>query len=151
MDDIYARRVKEQNNDLKTKNDKGVNVEMTDKEYNRMTLLALKVGFKSPGELLERFVGDLSGWHINGSDESDLADKWLDRAFGIWSDTRLFFRYFLYDNDINIKPLLKNKDFFNQLYDDYLNEENNKEHDSKEECLAIIKELQRKSVSPKMK
>lgn len=142
MDDMYVKRVQEQNDDLKTKGDKGVHVEMTDKEYSMMTLLALKVGFKSAGQLLESLVGDLSGWHTNGSDESDLADQWFDRAFGIWEETKSYFRYYLFNYDINVEELLEDEDYFEEVYNEYLEEDENKEHDSKEECLAIIKELQ---------
>lgn len=142
MSDMWNKRVQEQNEDLKTKSDKGVNVEMTDNEYSNMTLLALKVGFKSARELLESFVGDLSGCHTNGSDESDIADQWYDRAFGIWEQIHSYFRHHIYDYDIDVDSMAEDEDYFEEVYGEYLEEEPNKEHDSKEDCLVIIKELQ---------
>lgn len=141
---MYARRVQEQNEDFKTKGDKGVNVEMTDKQYSILTLHALKVGFKSAAELLASFTSDLTCYHSNGSDERDLADQWFDRAFGIWEETRYFFRYYLYNNEIEAEDfdLEDDIDYFEEVYNEYLEEEDNKDHESKEECLAIIKELQ---------
>ncbi len=141
MPDMWAKRVEEQNEDLKTKSDKGVNVEMTEKEYSNMTSLALKVGFKSVSQLLESFVGDLTGWHTNGSDESDLADQWYDRAFGIWSETYDYFRHYIYNYDIDIDAAAEDEDYFEDVYNEYLEDYKDKDHDTKEECLAIIKEL----------
>ncbi len=145
MSDMWATRVQEENEDLKTLGDKGVNVRMTDKEYENITLLALKHGFKNAAQLLESFVGDLTGRHINGSDESDIADQWLDRAFGIWSETYDYFRHYIYDFDYDIEDLAADEDYFEDIYNEYLENYPNKEHDSKEECLAIIKELQETS------
>lgn len=146
MNEIYEKRVQEQNEDLKTKGDKGVIIELTDKEYSNLTLLALKVGFKNAGELLSSFVGDLTGWHTNGSDESDLADRWYDRAFGILEETHDYFRHFLYDYnyEYDIDELAEDEDYFDEVYSEYLENEPKKDHNSKEECLAIIKELSKK-------
>lgn len=143
MNDIWTKeRIKEQNEDLKTKSDKGIKVEMTDKEYSKMTLLALKVGFNNAGELLEAFVGDLTGWHIKGSDESHMAQGWYDRAFGIWREVRFHFRYYIYKYDINIDDLTHYEEYFEEVYSEYMDKYPYKEHDSKKECLDIIKELQ---------
>ena len=141
MRDFYAERVKEENEDLETKGDKGVNVEMTDKEFDQINLLALKVGFKSAGQLLESFVGDLTEWHSNGSDERHMANDWFDRAFGIWKETRYFFRYHLYNNEIEAEDFEDDEDYFEEVYNEYLEEADNKDHESKEQCIAIIKEI----------
>lgn len=141
--DWRKQRAEEQNEDFKTKGDKGVNVKMTDKQYSMLTLHALKVGFKSAAELLESFTGDLTGWHSNGSDERDLADQWYDRAFGIWEETKSSFRYYLFNYDRDVEELLKDEDYFEEVYNEYLEEDDRKDHDSKEECIAIIKEMQK--------
>lgn len=141
MGNRWAEMVKQQNEDLKAKSDKGVKVEMTDKELSSMTMLALKVGLKNVGQLLEMFVGDLTGCHTNGSDESDLADQWFDRAVGIWEETHSYFRYYLYNYNIDIDYSAEDEDYFDEVYEEYLEDEPNKEHDNKEECLSIVKEL----------
>ena len=75
----------------------------------------------------------------NGSDESDLADQWYERAFGIWKDTRSFFSNYLYNYDIDVNDLIEDEDYFEEVYSEYLEDACNKECDSKEECLAIKK------------
>lgn len=137
----YATRVKEENEDFKTRGDKGINLKITDKQYSELTLCALKVGFKTPAELLESFTADLTKWCSNGSDERMIAEQWFDRAFGIWEETRFFFRYYLYNNEIEAEDFEDDEEYFEEIYNDYLEEEDHKEHDSKEECIAIIKEL----------
>jgi hypothetical protein len=143
MKDFYAERIKEENEDLKTLGDKGVNVKMTDKQYSMLTLHALKVGFNNASELLGSFTADLTDHHSNGSDERMYAEQWFDRAFGIWEETRYFFRYYLYDNEIEAEDFdLENDiDYFEEVYSEYLEEADNKDHESKEECLTIIKEM----------
>lgn len=139
--DWWANRIKSENEDLKTLSDKGVNVRVTDKEFSVLNLMALSVGFKNGTELLERFVGDLTGWHTNGSDESHLADQWFDRAFGIWKETHYFFRYFLYNNDVDVEEILEDEDYFLDVYEEYLEEESEKKHESKEDCISILQEI----------
>lgn len=143
MNGYNARVVKEYNEDIKTNGDKGVNVEMTDKQFTNLKSIAFKVGFSSPGNLLKALVGDLTGWHSNGSDERHMANEWLDRAFGIWGETSCYFRYYLHTNYSNadIEEMWENKEFFEEIYSEYLDSESEKAHDSKDECIKIIKEL----------
>lgn len=141
MEDRWILKIKEEKEDLKSRGDKGVNVKMTDKQYTNLTLYALKVGLNSAAELLEQFTGDLTEFHSKGSDERMLASQWFDRAFGIWEDTQYYFRYYLYNNDINVEELLKYEDYFEEIYNEYLEESTHKQHESKEECLTIIKDL----------
>ena len=142
MDDFHSMQVEAENKDFETRGDKGVNVQMTDKQYSMLTLHALKVGFKSAAELLESFTGDLTAYHSNGSDERMYADQWFDRAFGIWEETKFFFRYYLYNNNIEIDDFEDDDDYFEEVYNDYLEEEDSKSHEGKDECISILKELQ---------
>ena len=55
--------------DLATKADRDISPKLTDEQYHALLHYTFKAGFKHPVQLLEAFVGDLSGWHRNGSDE----------------------------------------------------------------------------------
>lgn len=70
--------------------------------------------------MLSSFVGDLTGWyHTNGSDERDKADDWYNRVFGCWI---AYFRLFLHKNHYSlddIKDMIEDEDFFNDIYEDY--------------------------------
>jgi len=70
-----------------------------------------------------------------------MANDWFDRAFGIWKETRYFFRYHLYNNEIETEDFENDEDYFEEVYAEYLEEEDDKDHESREQCLAIIKEL----------
>ncbi|MCB8818664.1 hypothetical protein LJE72_24720 [Desulfosporosinus sp. SRJS8] len=82
MNDYYVNRVKEQNEDLKSKKVReDLKISLTDKAYEELKLLAYKAGFQCAEQLLSSFVGDLTGWGgSNGSDERDCADRWFERA-----------------------------------------------------------------------
>ena len=58
--------------DLATKADRDISPKLTDEQYHALLYYTFKAGFKHPAQLLEAFVGDLSGWHRNGSDEEEL-------------------------------------------------------------------------------
>ncbi len=131
----------EETEDLKSKGDQVVEVKITNNQYKRINELALEGGFMNIGELLESFVGDLTGWHSNGSDERRLACEWYDRAFYELKETYLSFRYYVYYMDLCIEDLLEYEDFFERVYSEYLEDDKNKSHDSKEECLAMLKEM----------
>lgn len=68
--------------DLATKSDVSMTLQLTDKQYEALLHYTFKAGLKRPEELLESFIGDLSGWHRNGSDEEEKADEWFQRAYG---------------------------------------------------------------------
>lgn len=139
---MWEESVKEQNEDLKTnKVREDLQVNLTDKEYSNLKLRAYKAGFKSAGELLSSFVGDLTGWHTNGSDEKDLADQWFERAFGMW---RGYFRYHLFNYDYDLdamQDMLNDTDYFEEVYKEYKSENQEKDLQSKEECLKLLKEI----------
>ena len=67
--------------DLATKADRDISPKLTDEQYHALLYYTFKAGFKHPAQLLEAFVGDLSGWHRNGSDEEELAGEWFSRAY----------------------------------------------------------------------
>lgn len=139
---MWEERIKEQNEDLKTnKIREDLQISLTDKEFSNLKLMAYKSGFKSAGGLLSSFVGDLTGWHSNGSDERDLASQWYDRAFGMWIN---YFRYHLfnYDYDLDsIKDMLDDTNYFDEVYEEYSSENRGKHLESKEACLKLLKEI----------
>ena len=141
MDDLWAKRVQEQNEDIKTdKVREDLKVNLTDKEYTNLKLMAYKVGFKSPGALLSSFVGDLTGWNSNGSDEREIADSWFERAFGMWKG---YFKYHLFNYDYSLdsmKDMIEDTELFEEVYADY-KAENDKDIESKEDCLKLLKEI----------
>lgn len=144
MNDYYAQHVKEQNEDLKTmalREDFKIN--LTDKEDANLKLMAYKAGFDTPGEFLASFVGDLTGWHSNGSDERDLAGQWYERAFGM-SNEYSNFRYFLYNFDYDLEAMaemIEDDDYFDEVYQEYLEENSHMTNQKKEECLETLKEI----------
>lgn len=142
--DSWNERTTEINKDIKSDNIReDIKINLTDKEYSNLKLLAYKAGFESAGKFLSSFVGDLTGWHSNGSDERDIADQWYQRAFGM-SEYYSNFRYHLFNYDYcldDIQEMIEDQDFFNQVYDEYLGECYAKENQSKEECLEVLKEI----------
>lgn len=147
VEDWYAKKVKESNEDVKTLGAYSIKVDLTEKQYKELTSMALSVGFDNAAELLSSLTGDLTCWHDNGSDERRMAEEWFDRAFGIWSETKYFFKYFLHEFDYDIKEhfghyeneedLLEDIDGY---YEEYVENAFGKECESKEECIKIIKE-----------
>lgn len=145
MNDGYEKYVQKSNEDIKTnKVREEIKLSLTDKQVEEITKMALEVGYKNPGELIEALIGDLTTWHSNGSDEKMYAEQWYDRAFGIWKETRRYFRYFLFEEGYCIDDqivLLDNEEEFEEAYQQYVDryEWEGKELDSKEECISIMK------------
>lgn len=67
-------------------------------------IIPLKPVLSIPVQLLEAFVGDLSGWHRNGSDEEELAGEWFSRAYSGMGGSDSFL-YYLYDHETDINEL----------------------------------------------
>jgi len=141
---MWEKIAKEQNEDLKTERVReDLKISLTDKEYSVLKLRAYKAGFRNAGELLASFVGDLTGWHTNGSDERDKADDWYERAFGM-SEYYSNFRYHLSNYEYcleDMKVLIEDEDFFEEVYQEYLGEQYAKHNQSREECLNLLKEI----------
>lgn len=89
--------------DLATKADRDISPKLTDEQYHALLHYTFKAGFKHPVQLLEAFVGDLSGWHRNGSDEEELAGEWFSRAYSGMGGSDSFL-YYLYDHETDINP-----------------------------------------------
>lgn len=145
MNDCYAKRVNEQNEDLKSiRVREDLKINLTDKAFISLKSLAYKAGYKSPGELLSSFIGDLTGWgYTNGSDERDCAEQWYQRAFGM-SEYYSNFIHYLYDNDYTLddmSDMLEEGEYFDDVYERYTDDNYGKTNQAKEECLAILKEL----------
>lgn len=141
--DYYAKHVQESNEDIETRKPRDIALSLTDKQLSNLKLLAYKAGFASAGELLESFVGDLTEWHSNGSDERECADKWFNRAFGS-SDYYSNFRYHLFNYDYTIsdmQDMLDDEEFFEEVYSDYVAETPSKTNETKEACLSLLKNL----------
>jgi hypothetical protein len=120
-----------------------IKIKLTDKQYSNVKLLAYKAGFENVGELISSFVGDLTGWHPNGIDESELAADWYQRAFGM-NEYYSYFRYHLsnYDYCLNeMKKMIKDYEFFNQVYEEYLGECYAKNVQSKEDSLKELEKI----------
>ncbi|HVJ49387.1 hypothetical protein [Desulfitobacterium sp.] len=145
MNDYYAKRVNEQNEDLKSirvRDDLKIN--LTNKAFISLKSLAYKAGFESAEELLSSFIGDLTGWgYTNGSDERDYADRWYERAFGS-SDYYTNFRYYLFNNGLSLEDMadmLDDEDYFEDVYQSYIDENEGKTNQSKDDCLALVKKI----------
>lgn len=123
---LVSKEYKEDFSTKKIRED--VKISLTDKEYINLKLLAYKAGFRTPGDLLSSFVGDLTGWHRNGSDESELAEMWFERTFGESEDHSNFIHY-LYNNDFTLgdmTELLYDEDYFEDVYENYMDENKGK-------------------------
>lgn len=140
----WAEKAKQEREDFQTKKMReDLKISLTDKQYNILKSRAYKAGFKSPAELVTSFVADFTGWHRNGSDEEDKADEWYNRAFGS-SEYYSNFRYHLFNNDFcldDMKDIIEDADWFEDVYQDYLAENSHMTNESKEECMEILKEL----------
>ena len=64
--------------DLATKADRDISPKLTDEQYHALLHYTFKAGFKHPVQLLEAFVGDLSGWHRNEDPEEDYRETYGD-------------------------------------------------------------------------
>ena len=90
--------------DLATKSDVSMTLQLTDKQYEALLHYTFKAGLKRPEELLESFIGDLSGWHRNGSDEEEKAGEWFQRAYGGFGGSSSFL-FYLYSNRCSVSEL----------------------------------------------
>lgn len=144
MNEGYALFIKEQNEDLKTECVReDLKLSLTNKQYSNLKLKAYQACFKNPGDFIQSFIGDLTGWASNGSDERDLAGQWYERAHGM-SDFYYYFRHFLFNYDYNlmmISELLVDEDYFEGVYDEYAEQAWGKDVQSREECLELLKEI----------
>lgn len=144
MNEGYALFEKEHNEDLKTECVReDLKLSLTNKQYSNLKLKAYQAGFKNPGDFIQSFIGDLTGWASNGSDERDLAGQWYERAHGM-SDFYYYFRHFLFNYDYNlmmISELLVDEDYFEGVYDEYAEQAWGKDVQSREECLELLKEI----------
>lgn len=144
MSNIYADYMQEQREDVKTVSIRGdITISLTDKQYSNLKLKAYKAGFKTPGDFIQSFVSDLTGWCSNGSDERDLADQWYERAHGM-SEFYYYFHYFLFNYDYNLvmmSELLVDEDYFEGVYEEYTEQAWGQNVQSREECLELLKEL----------
>ena len=147
MSDAYLGHLEEVNKDLKTMGERSLTIKLTEKQASNLELMALSVGLNSSEDLVSYFIGDLTNWgHTNGSDERMLANDWFERAWGVWKDTRYYFKYHLYNYDLledteELRALLENEKYFEEVYDRYKGEGEGKELDSKENCLKLLREL----------
>lgn len=144
MSNIYADYMQEQREDVKTVSIRGdITISLTDKQYSSLKLKTYKAGFKTPGDFIQSFVSDLTGWCSNGSDERDLADQWYERAHGM-SGFYYYFHYFLFNYDYNLvmmSELLVDEDYFEGVYEEYTEQAWGQDVQSREECLELLKEL----------
>lgn len=144
MNNIYADYMQEQREDVKTVSIRGdITISLTDKQYINLKLKAYKAGFTTPGNFIQSFVSDLTGWCSNGSDERDLADQWYERAHGM-SEFYYYFHYFLFYYDYNLvmmSELLVDEDYFEGVYEEYTEQAWGQNVQSREECLELLKEL----------
>lgn len=108
-----------------------------------LKLLSYKAGFRNAGDFLASFVGDLTCWHSNGSDERDKADDWYERAFGM-SKYYSNFRYHLFDYDYcidDMKEMIEDNDFFEDAYESYVAENSGKTNLNRDECREVLAEI----------
>lgn len=145
MSEYWAKIVSEKNEDLKSNRSRDdIKISLTDKAYSNLKLLSYNAGFESAGELLSSFIGDLTGWgYTNGSDERDYADRWYERAFGS-SEYYSNFRYYLFNNGFSLEDmadLLDDEDIFEDAYQSYIDENEGKTNQSKDDCLALVKKI----------
>lgn len=144
MNEGYTRYIQEQNKDIKTNQIReDFMLSLTDKQYSNLKLKAYEAGFKNPGDFIQSFIGDLTGWASNGSDERDLAYQWYQRAHGMCY-FYYYFQYFLFNYDYNlisIAELLVDEDYFEGVYEEYTEQAWGKDVQSKEDCLELLKEI----------
>ena len=130
--------------DLATKSvRKDMLLELTDKQYSNLTLMALRAGVHNAKELIQSFVADLTGWQRNGSDESQFANTWYDRAYCITTDFLMPWRYYVYNYDHDIEQLTEEPDSLKKAYEHYCEEckWGGVEPESWDEVLRVNQEL----------
>lgn len=144
MNEGYALFVKEQNEDVETNCVReDFKLSLTNKQYSNLKLKAFQAGFKNSGDFIQSFVGDLTRWSSNGSDERYLADQWYQRAHGM-SEFYFYFHYFLFNHDYDLvmmAELLEDDEYFSEVYVDYIMEAHGKDVQSKEDCIQLLKKI----------
>ncbi len=96
----YLDYITDVNEDLKTETVIDLKLKVTCNQIKNLEFKALDAGFKSSSDLIEAFIGDLTGWGVtNGSDERHHAEQWYERAFGIWTAENYYFRTYLFLNN----------------------------------------------------
>lgn len=145
MNEGYALFIKEHNEDVETNCVReDLKISLTNKQYANLKLKAYQAGFKNPGDFIQSFVGDLTGWASNGSDERDLADRWYQRAHGL-CEFYYYFHYFLFNYDymnlVMMSELLVDEDYFEAVYEEYTEEAWGKDVQSREDCIQLLKEI----------
>ena len=103
---------------------KDFRISLTDKQYANLKLKAYQAGFKNSEDFIQSFIGDLTGWSSNGSDERDLAYQWYQRAHGM-SEFYYYFHYFLFNYDYDLvmmSELLEDDEYFSEVYNEYIME-----------------------------
>jgi hypothetical protein len=143
MSSTYADYMQEQRKDVKTDCVRAdISISLTDKQYSNLKLKAYQAGFKTPGDFIQSFIGDLTGWSSNGSDERDLADQWYQRAFGM-SEFYYYFLYFLFDYHYErlSNLILEDEEYFEEVYEEYTEQAWKKDVQSREDCLKLLKEI----------
>lgn len=144
MIDAQRVQVQEANQDYETRRAReDVMLNLTENQYISLKLLSYRAGFETAGDFLTSLVGDLTGWHSNGSDERDFAEGWYERAFGM-ADYYSYFRHHLFNFDYTIDDMavmLEDEEFFEVVYLEYLAENPRKKNESREECLSLLKNL----------
>lgn len=147
--ETWSEKVDKMNIDINSnaiRND--LDISLTDKELINLKLMAYKAGLSGAGQLISAFVGDLTGWHPSGSDEREIAQNWYGRTFGT-SDFYSFFKFHLYDYDYSLedmKDMLVDPEFFNNVYEDYKAESTNKKPQSHDECRQELKNIIEKGI-----
>lgn len=133
--------------DIRTKKQReDIILDLTDRQYGILHGIAYEYGFRSPEELLEAFIADLTRCHTESVEGMFVANEWLQKSYYHQKEGWYYFRTYLYDNDLrttDVKDLTKEMGFDNllhQAYEDYTEIEKGKRHQSMGECEVILKE-----------
>lgn len=136
--------------DIKTlKVRENLQIKLTDKALTDLKLLAYEAGLGSAGELISSFIGDLTGWHSNGSDERMYAEQWFERTYG-HIDYEYPFLYHLFNEDYSrpgdFEELLEDPSVLDDVYETYEAEAGGRTIIDIDECKKILKDLIEKEV-----
>lgn len=90
MNDYVKTEKERQEEEIATIKERNITVKLSDADCERLMSKCGEYGL-SAGELIAYFVGDLvGGTYSNGSDERDLANRWLERClFGMFPENTL--------------------------------------------------------------
>lgn len=116
--------------------------ELTEKQYSNLTLMALRAGLHNAKELLQSFIGDLTGRQGNGSDEEWFAFLWYERTYALTLDAFMPWRYHVYNYDYDVQEL-SDPDVLEEAYRQYSEEcrYHGVDPESWEEVLKVNQEL----------